>query len=57
MSGEQHGEVQPSVVFTTSLGRVGVMSSVDQDYGLLLTALERNLNHALPGPGGLEHSA
>lgn len=53
---EAKGDVQPRVVFFTNMGRVGVISSVTQEFGLLLTALERNLNNALPGPGGLEHA-
>lgn len=53
---EIKGDVQPTVVFFTNTGRVGVVSHVSQDFGLLLSSLERNLNTSLPGPGGLEHS-
>lgn len=53
---EGQGDVQPKVVFFTSTGRIGVISSVEQELGFLLTGLERNLSFALPGPGGLEHS-
>jgi DNA damage-binding protein 1 len=46
----------PSAVFFTNTGRIGVISAVPQALGYLFTSLERNLDYALPGPGGLEHA-
>lgn len=53
---DEKPELVPRIVFTTSLGRVGVMSEVQREYGVMLTSLERNIGYGLPGPGGLRHS-
>jgi len=50
------GDVEPSAVFFTNTGRIGVISAVSQELGYLVTSLERNLSYTLPGPGGLEHA-
>ncbi|KAF8318997.1 hypothetical protein DL93DRAFT_2225425 [Clavulina sp. PMI_390] len=53
---EGNQDIRPSLVFFTNLGRIGVVSSITQDFGLLLTSLERNLDSFLLGPGDIEHS-
>lgn len=44
-------------LFFTASGRIGVVVDVDQDTSLQLTGLQRNMDSAIPAPGGLTHTA
>jgi len=48
--------VIPTLVFFTANGRIGIISKLEDEYALMLTALQRNLSQVLKGPGGLEHT-
>lgn len=47
----------PKQLFLSSTGQIGVVSIIqDTDLALLLTGLQRNLAHALPGVGNVQHT-
>lgn len=47
---------RPVALFVTNSGRIGTLSTIDDDDALQLTRLELKMDNAIKGLGGMNHA-